>query len=193
MTKEESLHAIQKGKKMLQGAHLQGADLRWADLRWADLRWADLRGADLRGADLRGADLRWADLRWADLQGAHLQGAHLQRSQVPQTVITPNGALKVWKKCETSRGNPVIVYLAIPEDALRSNAATRKCRSNTCIPLEIEGGHEEAFSLTNSYPKITYRVGQKVYCHEWDPDWKVECGGGIHWFLTREEAENFRL
>ena len=37
--------------------------------------------------------------------------------------------------------------------------------------------------------KTIYRTGERVTCHEWDEDWTVECTGGIHFFLTREEAQ----
>jgi hypothetical protein len=36
---------------------------------------------------------------------------------------------------------------------------------------------------------IVYRVGEVVRCDVWNEDRWVECGGGIHFFLTRKEAE----
>jgi uncharacterized protein YjbI with pentapeptide repeats len=193
----------------LRGANLTGADLRRANLSGANLIGANLAGDNLIGANLIGANLIGANLIGANLIGANLIGANLtranltranltranlertdlERCRAPQTIITPAGVLLVWRKCQTKEGIPVIVQLEIPKDARRSNATGRKCRSDKALPVKIEGGYDEVYSLTVAYPKKTYRVGEMVYCDEWEEDWTVECGGGIHWFLTREEAE----
>jgi hypothetical protein len=34
-------------------------------------------------------------------------------------------------------------------------------------------------------------VGEIVKCDKWNDDYTVECGGGIHFFITRLEAENY--
>jgi hypothetical protein len=36
---------------------------------------------------------------------------------------------------------------------------------------------------------VQYRIGQRVTPDQWNPDWQTECGGGIHFYITREEAE----
>lgn len=30
-----------------------------------------------------------------------------------------------------------------------------------------------------------------IACHKWSDDWQEECAGGIHFFITREEAEAY--
>ena len=175
----------------LWGANLRGADLRGADLRSADIRSADLRGANLQGADLWGADLRGADLRSADLQGADLQGADLWSADlkgaenVPpfaaaQTSITPEGDLIGYKKL----AGGVICKLRIPADAKRSNATGRKCRAEYAIILEGEGASKYD-------PKFVYKVGETVRPTKpfADDRWN-ECAPGIHFYLTRIEAES---
>ena len=170
----------------LYGANLRGADLYGANLGNADLRGADLGGANLRDANLYGADLRGANLYGADLGGAHLGGANnIDKLQVAQLSIVPeHGSFIGWKLCRDG----VVVKLRIPEDAARSNATGRKCRASKAEVLEIIGdtravsGHDSGF---------TYNVGQTVVPHEWNPDRWVECGGGIHFFLTRIEAEQY--
>ena len=181
----------------LRGADLCGANLREADLRWANLREADLRGADLRGAnlreadlreadlreaDLRGANLREADLREADLRGANLREAYIKRAQVPQTVVVGEGDLVVYKKCFEG-----VVKLRIPASAQRLNATTRKCRAEYAEVLELPVGVAVAHSRHDA--SFRYRVGETVRPSFWDPDWRNECSGGIHFFITREEAE----
>jgi hypothetical protein len=177
----------------LQGADLQGADLRGADLQGADLQGADLRGADLQGADLQGADLqgaylRGADLRGADLQGADLQGAYLQGVKgadlaIARTRILPEGDLIGWKKCR----NGVIVQLLIPLAARRSHAFGRKCRAEAAVVMATFPDGAKAESLHTK--GFFYEKGAVVRPDKWDEDWTTECGGGLHFYLSRVEAE----
>ena len=175
----------------LRGADLQNANLQNANLQSADLQNANLRGADLGGADLGGANLQNANLQSADLRGAYLQGAYLRdvknaELSFARTVIVPeHGSFTGWKKCK----GDVLVRVEIPACAKRSNAAGRKCRASHVKVLEIEGGHKSA---TSQYDyNTTYVVGKIVECHTWCDDRWQECAGGIHFFLTRVEAENY--
>ena len=172
-------------KIAVEAAVKSRADLRGADLRDAYLRDAYLTGADLRDAYLRGADLRGADLRGADLRGAYLRDAKGIQKQPPQTIITPQGSIIGWKKCNDG----VLVKLIIPEGAKRSNAGGRKCRAEYATVLEVIGA--EIGVTTEHGPKTEYRVGNKVMPDKWDDDWRNECSNGIHFWLTKEEAENF--
>jgi hypothetical protein len=166
----------------LSGADLSGADLRVANLRGANLSGADLSGADLRVANLRGADLSGADLRGANLSGADLRGANLRGSDMSSFVIVPAGALEVYKK--TSAG---VVTLLIPRSAARVNAyGSRKCRAEYALVLDAPEG---AVSKHDNHTK--YVVGETVYPDSYDPDPRIECSHGIHFFLTRTEAENW--
>ena len=167
------------------GANLRGASLIGADLRGADLRGADLRGVDLYGADLYGADLYGADLRGANLNGADLHGAKGIELAISKTRILPDGDIIGWKKCKDG----VIVKLLIPADAKRSSAFGRKCRAEKVKVLEVIGAKEGISTYTNA---VKYHVGDVVKTH--DPfcdDWMKECASGIHFFITRIEAENY--
>ena len=180
------------GYTIAPGAHLRDADLTRADLRGADLwganlRDADLRGADLRGADLRGAILAGADLTDANLTGANLWGAYLTGAEgIPaltaaRLFVPPQaGAFLGYKKL----GNGVVATLQIPAEAARSSATTRKCRAEFAIVLEGEGPSRHD-------PDCVYRTGETVRAHHWEPDRWQECAGGIHFFMTREEAEAY--
>jgi hypothetical protein len=183
----------------LRGADLRSADLRGADLRDADLRDAYLRSADLSGADLSGADLRDAYLSGADLRGAYLSGADLRGADlrdadlrdaenaehaIAATRILPDGDLIGWKKCKDG----ILVKLRIPEAAKRSHAFGRKCRAEFVDVLEVIGGE---VGLAQHDGKTEYRVGQRVTPDKWDENWQEECAGGIHFFITRLEAEGY--
>ena len=173
----------------LYGADLSGANLSGAKLSRADLYGAKLYGADLSGADLSGAKLSRADLSRADLYGANLYGANLSGAKnaelgIAQTRILPDGDLIGWKKCKGG----VIVKLAIPAAAKRSHAFGRKCRAEFADVLEVIGASSGVSSHDN---KTEYRVGCRVAADRFDENWQEECSGGIHFFITRIEAENY--
>jgi uncharacterized protein YjbI with pentapeptide repeats len=188
----------------LSGADLSRANLSRADLYGADLSRANLYGATLYGANLSGADLSGATLYEANLSGANLSGADLSRANLygadlsrvnnigeaknaelaqAQTSILPEGNLVGWKKC---RGG-VIVKLLIPQKARRSNATGRKCRAEYAKVLRIFGSE---FAVSTHDPAFVYRKGAIVKpSNGWDENRFVECGSGIHFYLTRGEAE----
>ena len=183
------VEAAVKSRANLRGANLSGADLRGADLSCANLSGANLRGAnlsraDLRGADLSRADLRGADLSCADLSRANLSGAYNAALVIAQTRILPEGSLIGWKKCSGG----VIVKLCIPAEAKRSHAFGRKCRAEFVDVLEVFNGD---VGISPYDGKTEYRVGSRVVPDAWSDDWQDECASGIHFFVTREEAEAY--
>ncbi len=169
----------------LSGANLYGANLYGADLYRANLSRACLSGACLYGADLSGANLYVANLSGANLSRADLNNAKEADYALAQTTHVPQeGPFWGWKKCK----NGVLVKVAIGAKAKRSNGAGRKCRAEYVKTLEVIGG-EVGISMHDG--KTEYRVGQITRCDKWDDDRWNECSGGIHFFLTREEAQAF--
>ena len=160
------------------------AALEAAVKRNADLSGADLSGAYLRGADLSGAYLRGANLRGADLSGADLRGAKDADLAIAVTRILPEGDLIGWKKCR----NDVIVKLRIPADARRSHAFGRKCRAEFADVLEVIGAE---VGISSHDGKTEYRTGQRVTPDSFDENWMDECSHGVHFFITRLEAEAY--
>ena len=143
---------------------------------------ADLRGANLYGANLCGANLYRADLGDANLCGADLRDAkNLSPLVAARLSVAPAGDLIVWKKA-----GGYIVKLLIPAAAARSSATTRKCRAEYAKVLEIDGA-DRATSERGG----VYIVGETVRPDKWDTDRWTECSHGIHFFLTREEAEDW--
>jgi hypothetical protein len=78
--------------------------------------------------------------------------------------------------------------LRIPENAKRSRATTDKCRAEFVEVLEVIGA-ETGVSWYDE--RVVYRSGETVRCDEWDDCRWNECAGGIHFFLTREEAKDY--
>ena len=132
-------------------------------------------------------DLQGADLRGADLQGAYLQGALNAESALARIQFIPEtGGFEAWKKCSGG----VIVKLLIPEDAKRSHGSERKCRASKAVVLEVFGA--EYARSGGGYGIVKYRKGATVEpLNGWDEDrWNV-CSSGIHFFITRLEAEEY--
>ena len=189
----------------LAGAYLTGSNLTCADLRGADLKGADLEGADLTGAILIGANLIRADLRGADLTGADLEGAYLRGADLRDAVLIDikvnehtsgyhlicpeEGSFIGFKKCD----NNTIVKLLIPEDAKRSSATTRKCRASKAMVLDItnENGEQIDSAISIYDSNFIYNVGEMVEVECFNDDRWNECSTGIHFFITRREAEDY--
>ena len=147
---------------------------------------ADLSGAYLARADLYSADLSRANLSRADLSGANLSGANHAEAALAQTVVCPEGDIIGWKKCQGGR----LVKLLIPSDAKRSNASGRKCRAEYAKVLAILDGNENVDEARSQHnPGFIYRVGEMVHPDAFGEDRWNECAPGIHYYITRAEAE----
>ena len=179
----------------LSRANLYGADLSRANLSCADLYGANLSRANLYGADLYGANLCGADLSGADLSRANLYGAKIGMDLINKIypICCPEyGAFIGWKKA----ADDCIVKLEIPEDAKRSSAFGRKCRCSkaVCIAIEqLDGTPSERQEVSSNYNcDFVYRVGETVEVEDFDDDRTHEYAPGIHFFITRNEAVNYR-
>ena len=175
---ENHLHWLQED---CDGWETMRADLRNANLCNADLCYADLRNANLRNADLRNANLCYADLRYA----YHLDEA---TGLYLPTICPSDGAFTAWKKCRDG----VIAKLLIPETAKRSSASGRKCRASEAVVLALydKDGNEVQDAVSQNDDDFVYRVGETVKpTTPFDENRWKECAPGIHFFVTREEAE----
>ena len=187
-----NLHGANLRDANLHDANLQSADLQRANLQGANLHGANLRDANLHDANLQRANLQRANLQGATLQGANLQGANLQGAlNIPilaqaQASIVPAGALVGWKKL----GGGLIACLDIPHDASRVNAiGSRKCRAAFAYVRSIVDGAEAKTEGFATHNNMKYTVGQIVQPDDYDGSNLIECSHGIHFFITREEAE----
>jgi len=168
-------------------------DLSYIDLSYSDLSYSNLRGIDLRGIDLSYSNLSYSNLSYSNLSGSNLRGIDLRGSNLSgskelppiaaaQIAITPDGVLIGWKKCNCG----VIVKVQIPAEAKRSNATGRKCRAEFVDVLEVINAE---VGISQHDNKTKYIAGTRVTCDTWCEDRWQECAGGIHFFITREEAE----
>ena len=133
------------------------------------------------GANLSRANLSGANLSRADLYGANLSRADLSGAKGLYPIVPESGSFVGFKKL----ANGVIAKIQIPDDAERVGGFTgRKCRASKAIVLEGEGvsKHDDSF---------TYAPGKELIPDSWDNDLRIECSHGIHFFITRKEAEEY--
>ena len=205
----------------LQYADLSYADLRYADLRYANLNnsraeYADLGGADLSYADLSDTNLSYAslvnanltntdssnaklnhaNLKHAILRGANLRGADL--SDVKTNIYTigynlacpEKGSFIGYKKADNC-----IVELLILEDSKRSSATSVKCRCDKAKVLHIINIETDSYKeeVRSDYDEnFVYRVGEIVSVNDYDNDRWNECSTGIHFFVSKQDAINYK-
>lgn len=193
----------------LAGARLEGANLYCAYLKEADLQYAHLEGANLtmakfqyaclQRANLNNAKLNWATLTGANLQMANLFKANLTNATLDSAILT-NAILSKedeirkgvilsksiigWKKCE----GRVIVKLKIPKGAVVFSINGKKCRTNKCKVISIEMDDTAISMYDNNF---TYTVGKVIEIDNFDLSYNVECGTGIHFFLSEEDARKY--
>ena len=158
---------------VVKSDNLKSANLEKAQLQGVDLRRANLQDADLQDANLQDADLRKANLQDADLQDANIIDAIFSPFQIPK------GELIVYKKIKE-----MIIQLRIPREAKRTACLINKrCRAEYAIVENI------AYSI--EHKGCFYAIGKKVIPDGYDDDIRVDCTYGIHFFLTKKEAEKW--
>lgn len=194
---------------------LNGEDLRGRIFENIDFSYADFKGADLTGAAFRNCDLTEAAMRGAKcvstrfictkFNGTEMNGADFYRAVFDYS--NPDMGIYSWNTrglvpvCPTEGefiawkiANECIIKLRIPADARRSSGTSRKCRCDKAEVLSInhiwDGTPVDA--VCSDYdPQFTYRVGCMVEEPGFDTDrWNV-CAPGIHFFMSRREAESY--
>ena len=177
---------------ILADANLTGADLSSANLSYANLAGANLSSANLSRVDLTCVNLSYADLSYADLSGSDLTGSNLTGTILPAFQICPEtGAFTAWKILQDRR----IAELRIPADAKRTSSLVgRKCRAERVEVVGIidPSTGQQVGTGSSRHDATPYVVGQTVTPDSYDDDIRVECTHGIHFFITRQEAVDYR-
>jgi hypothetical protein len=161
------------------------------NLHRTNLARLNLTKAIFFGASLDGCDLTGTDLTDADLTGVTLSGAKLKNTKLPPYLICPEaGTFEAWKKLQ----DDVIARIRIPADAKRINAVgQRKCRAERVEVLELfKNGIsilESACGLHQS--DLVYAIGLTIEANKFNDDIREVCTNGIHFFMTRREAEEY--
>ena len=165
--KQEELNEILKKHKLWLENNENG--------QRADLRYANLSNANLSGADLSGTEL----------SGANLSDAKLPLNEVIRKGIIVQDTMIGWKKCK----DDVLVKLEIPKGAIVFSINNNKCRTNIAKVVEIIGA-EEAVSQHDEI--FIYKKDKTYTIEDFNLMYNIECSTGIHFFRTKEEAENYK-
>lgn len=159
-----------------------------SSFRGTKLHGAVLWTADFRGCNLSGADLTAADLHCAALEGANLDDLKTDDETKYFRLYCPkSGAFIAWKVCFNRR----IVQLLVPADAARVSGTRNEVRCDKAKVLSIRSvDYKESYEEARSYvdENFVYRKGEMVYAGNFNPNRFIDSGGGIHVWMTREEA-----
>ena len=173
----------------LDCAYLDLTDLDYASFKDASLKYilfddsVNAYYANFKNADLTGVDFADCPLDEKRMEGA--VGFH------PHMRCPEEGSFIAWKKCRDDR----IVKLMIPETAARTGASAYSCRASEALVLDIWDRDNEPCgeAVSGRDESFVYRKGETVLPAEDYNDYLLDDGSGIHFFLTRSEAEQYEL
>lgn len=161
----------------------------------------NLQNANLKNANLERASLRRANLTKVDISGARLYAAVLENAILDNIIFddkTENfrihcpeqGAFVAYKKGLDN----LIIKLLIPSDAKRVSSTMNCCRCDKAKVLEIKNFEgtkffDEAWSTVAE--GFCYKLGEWVYAENFNEDRWYDSTGGIHFWMTEEEAKAY--
>ena len=209
-TFKDTLELAVKNNADLSNADLSYANLSNADLRYADLSNADLSNANLSNAylfdanlsnanlsnanlsntNLSNANLSNADLSYANLSNANLSNADLSDAEKIRKGVIIDKPVRVFKKCAKNN----IVELELLKGSIVFSINNKKCRTNKAKVISINGNKNKGLKCSSVYDRnFIYEVGKTVEVKDFDLMYNVECSSGIHFFWTKEEAEDYKI
>lgn len=177
------------------GADLSGASFHDANLFGAGFTQAILENAFFIGADLRYARFYDANLKRADFLGAKLKGAIFERAQLERVLFDDAEKYRLgtilkepmigYRKARNSKTHETaLITLEVPAGAVVFCINGKDCRTNKAKIISITRNGKD-------YDNLPYnRVGQELEHHSFNLMYNIENAPGIHFFKTREEAEN---
>lgn len=187
---------------ILEKSSLLGINLSRAILKGVNLQAANLAYAKFNSAMLFKVNLKYANISYANFCGALLDDVSLEKIEYNKGTsfialqCPEEGSFIGYKKAANADGESVIVKLQIAENAKRSSATSRKCRCSKAKVLSItslDGKIEYDLASSGYDPNFVYKVGEIVEVTNFNEDRWSECGTGIHFFITRDEAVQYFL
>ncbi len=191
-------NAVLSGSRFI-AAKLCDGNFRGADMSYCDLELADIDYVHFENADLSGVDLKWTrNSYWACFKEANMKDIDIIGSAINDEAVEDaknlfipmvcpeEGSFIAWKKCRDGK----IVKLQVPENARRTGGTRYSCRASEVLILDIYDGNnscDEAVSIDDE--TLVFHKGELVkHKEEFDPS-LLHNGSGIHFFITRGEAE----
>jgi len=116
-------------------------------------------------------------------------------AKLPHFQIPQSGSLIVW-----GNKSGVLVKMLVPDNALRTAClVNRKCRAEFVRVIKVYNDKGKTHSMnpvTGLRPvdrKTVYEEGKITYPDKYCNDFKNDCSHGIHFFLTKKEAEEWKV
>ncbi len=193
------LHRTKFSLANLEFAELEGADIDFANFSFANLRNANFNLTRLYHTKLIRADLNCTTFVHTDIKNSTFKECNLVQTNFryanAKLIEYRKGKMLReniigYKKCFLDRSvfsKSVIVKLEIPKGAIVFSIDGGKCRTNKAKVLEIEGA-DRVFSR---FKYMSYYVGDEFNIYDFNCQYNIECAEGIHFFMTREEAEKY--
>lgn len=203
---------------ILQNTYFELCKIKYLFFKWCDISRSSFAKCKLLNNifyddNLRLCIFKESNLKECSFKDSNLSGVEIKKCEL-KNIITNNttsfynlqcpeeGSFIGFKKAYIEEKNgygseiPVIVKLEITEDSLRSSANSRKCRCSKAKVLSISylDGRECNDKIAHSAydNNFTYKVGETLEIDNFDKDRWNECSIGIHFFITRDEAVNYR-
>jgi hypothetical protein len=198
-------------REAIEKALKSKVSFRYADLTNEDFSGLDLSNINFYGADLEGSLFSRAKLNKTNFSRAFLAGSDFRNTNIKNAILSnangityckfsrrgkkyivskhfavPKGKLVGYKKIQNiCRDKNVICTLEIPAKAKRIKTLAGKCRAEYAI---VRKGNGYSF-YQNSF---IYKEGSVVKPEKkFNDDSFVECASGIHFFLTKKEAQDY--
>lgn len=178
----------------LSHSNFYGVIFDHSNLSYSDLRYSNFACSRFNGSNLFCSDVRFSNLEHATL----LKDRLLPLTKATLSIVPQSGIFTGWKKVVDLR-NKREWLLELEIIGARVNAiGSRKCRASEVkvISANVLGEDEGCFPPTFTAMRnaaFIYEIGKTYKVDNFNDDIREECGAGIHFFITRKEAEVFRL
>ena len=199
-------------RQLIEKALKSKVSFRYADLTNEDFSGLDLSNIDFYGADLEDSLFSRAKLNKTNFSRAFLADSDFRNTNIKNAIFSdaigiidckfsqrgkkyivskyfaiPKGKLIGYKKIKSlsNREKDIICTLEIPAKAKRIRTLAGKCRAEYAIVRKGSGYsfHRDSFR---------YKEGGVVKPEKkFNNDPFVECASGIHFFLTKREAQDY--
>ena len=172
---------------IISNCELSGSGMLGSDMRNCNIGKCDMRNCTISKCDLSNCNISKCDLSGSDLSNCNTSGAK---------IFFPIACPEEGEFIGFKKVNDLVVKLKITEDAKRCSATSRKCRCSKAIVLSItniDGTESDKTEVASDHDgAFIYRVGETVEEPKFCEDRWNECSEGIHFFITRKEAEDYR-
>lgn len=181
--------------------NLKRVNFSFSNLENSLLDDCNLEEVNFVNANLQNASMRRANLKSSNISGANLYASILEDAQLENIIYNENtkffrlycpekGAFFAYKKALNNR----LIKLLIPGDAKRVSATRNCCRCDKAKVLEISDFenkkyYDEAWSTVAE--DFCYKLGEWVYAENFNEDRWYDSTGGIHFWMTKEEAKKY--